>query len=155
MHPEFITATPTDIPLLLRMMADFYAIDAYPFDTARTRANLAGFLHEPTRGAVWLIHLAGEPVGYLVLTVGYSFEYGGPTGLVDELYLEPAVRGRGLGRLAMMFAEREAHRRGLAALQLEVEPHNERGNRLYANLGYQGNQRKLLTKYFASKAFSS
>lgn len=139
-------ATEAHIPELIEMMADFYAIDNYPFDEVLTRHNLHIFLREPSLGRLWLIRYAGQVAGYVALTYGFSFEYGGRTGLIDELYLRPFFRSRGIGHEVMTRLENEAVALGLQTLQLEVEKHNEKGNRLYARHGYRANERRLLTR---------
>jgi hypothetical protein len=37
--------------------------------------------------------MADRPVGHLIITLGYSVEYGGRDGFIDDLYLVPEVRG--------------------------------------------------------------
>ena len=68
----------------------------------------------------------GGPVGYVVLTWSFSIESGGLDGYIDELFLLPEVRGRGLGRRVLALAEQEARRLGLLRLYLEVEHGNPR-----------------------------
>ena len=46
-------------------------------------------------------------------------------------------RGRGLGRAAMVEAERLVREAGIAEMGLNVFGHNERARRLYDSLGYQ------------------
>jgi hypothetical protein len=43
----------------------------------------------------WFIRHGGKSVGYVVVTVGYSVEYGGRDGFIDDVYLIPEARGRG------------------------------------------------------------
>jgi len=59
-----------------------------------------------------------------------------PALFVYALWLDEAVRGRGLGRQAMRLVEQEARRRGLARIELNVFAANERARRLYRALGY-------------------
>ena len=42
-------------------------------------------------------------VGYLVLTLGYSLEYGGRDAFIDEVYIRSSYRGRGIGTAALTF----------------------------------------------------
>ena len=46
----------------------------------------------------WLIREGGRVVGYAVLGLGFGIEYGGADAFVDDLYLVPEARGRGLGQ---------------------------------------------------------
>ena len=48
-------------------------------------------------GRAWLIEEAGQTIGYAVLGLGFGIEYGGADAFVDDLYLVPTARGRGLG----------------------------------------------------------
>ena len=82
----------------------------------------------------------------MALVLGFSFEYGGRDGLIDELYLEPAARRRGLGRAALAALLAEADVLGLCAVHLEVERGNAGAERLYRSLGFAGNDRRLLTR---------
>ena len=75
-------------------------------------------------------------LGYGLLSLKYSHEAGGLELWVEELYVRPAFRGRGLGH------EFFAWLRGLAAaehirrIRLETEPENERAAALYARMGF-------------------
>ena len=60
----------------------------------------------------------------------------GPTLFVYEVYVDESARGRGLGRAAMLFAEEETRRRGIAALALNVMGGNDAARGLYRSLGY-------------------
>ena len=51
----------------------------------------------------------------------YSVEHGGRDGFLDDFYLAPEARGRGLGRQALEALEREAQALGIRVLHLEVE----------------------------------
>jgi ribosomal protein S18 acetylase RimI-like enzyme len=86
-----------------------------------------------------------------VLTLGWSLELGGRDAFIDELYVKPARRGRGLGTLALATAEAAARRRGVRALHLEVDVTNETARRLYQRVGFRLRERyqlmlKRLTK---------
>jgi len=62
-----------------------------------------------------------EAIGYFVITLGFSVEYGGLDGFIDDLYLIQAARGRGLGREVITFALARAAELGIGTLHLEVE----------------------------------
>lgn len=89
---------------------------------------------------------ADRITGYLVVTLGFSLEYGGTDAFIDEVYLEPAARGRRLGTMAFQLAEDWCRSRGVRALDLEVEHDKLDAPRLYLRLGYNEHQRHLMTK---------
>jgi ribosomal protein S18 acetylase RimI-like enzyme len=86
----------------------------------------------------------GEVVGFFVLSLGYSPEHGGTDGFIDDIYLIPEVRGRGLGKAAMALALEESRNCGIRVLLLEVEAENDRAYRLYSSMGFTDTKRRLL-----------
>jgi ribosomal protein S18 acetylase RimI-like enzyme len=136
------------LPVLLRMMRSLAehppAID---FNEGEVRAALRKFLARPEFGSSWLICLGGQVAGYVILTLGYSFEYRGRDAFVDELYIEPGFRRMGLGRRALKFAEERAQRLGVNALHLEVDAANYAALELYRGSGYASHGRYLMTKW--------
>jgi ribosomal protein S18 acetylase RimI-like enzyme len=89
-----------------------------------------------TAGAYLLrvLDAAGEPVG--VLWLGPHPQRRG-AGWVYEVQIDEARRGEGLGRAAMVAAERIGREAGWTALGLNVFGHNPRARALYDSLGYQ------------------
>jgi ribosomal protein S18 acetylase RimI-like enzyme len=142
-------ATAADVARLCLLMQQNYAEAGYPFDPAAARACFSALLRDPELGQTWLVEIGSEIVGYAVLALGFSLEYRGRDAFVDDLYLVPARRGGGLGRLAMDAVEAAARERGVVALHLEVERDNARAQALYRRLGYGDKDRKLLTKLLA------
>lgn len=100
----------------------------------------------PTLGRIWLVELAGRAVGYIVLTLGFSLEYGGRDAFIDEFFVQALYRRRGLGRAALSFVLGEARRLGVQAVHLQVEKANPLAERLYRSLGFESCDRRLLSK---------
>jgi diamine N-acetyltransferase len=143
--PPFRTATTADLPLLVELMAEFYAESGYPLDRQRAGTAFADLLADPNLGRVWLIVPADEPVGYVALTLGYSLEYGGRDAFLDDLYVRPAHRGKGLGKLALATVRAACEEHGVRALHLEAERDNAAAQLLYRGAGFRDNGRQLLT----------
>ena len=55
---------------------------------------------------------------------------------VENVAVDPAAQGRGLGRALLTFAEQEAARRGLARLALVTHEAMTENQAIYARLGY-------------------
>ena len=137
-----------DLPVLLRMMRSLAEHPpALDFDEGEVRAALRKFLAHPEFGHSWLIYLRGQVAGYIILTLGYSFEYRGRDGFVDELYIEPDFRRMGLGRRALEFVGKRARKLGVNALHLEVDPGNNAALELYRSAGFASHGRYLMTKW--------
>ena len=143
---HFQVADKESFPELLAMMEEFYAIDGYSFQPDRAAYNLHHFVANEDWGRVWMIMQRTDFVGYVVLTFCFSFEFGGRTAFVDELFLKPVHRNKGIGGIVLDFIVQQAKALSLKALHLEVEPHNVGGNRLYTKKGFVAHKRSLMTK---------
>lgn len=143
---KLVQATKNDIDLILNYMEAFYAIDDYPFEVAKSKANLEEFIANESLGLMFLVHNVSKSIGYLAMTFGYSFEYGGRDAFIDELFLVEEARGKGHGSQIMNLLEDQAKTHKVKAIHLEVEPHNVKGSRIYDKAGYASNDRTLMTK---------
>ena len=145
-------ARPDDLDALLALQRDYYAADGYPFDPAVQREAFGRLLAEPALGRAWLAERDGRAVGYVVVTLGWSLEFGGRDGFVDELYVDPAARGLGLGRAGVAVAEAGALALGVRTLHLEVEPGKPQAEGLYRRAGFAALGRALLSKPLRANA---
>ena len=140
----------SDISIITQMMQDFYAIDNYPMDIEVAKTLFQEFISNENLGKSWLIYSENEIVGYIILTFIFSFEYGGKIAFVDELFIKETARGKGIGKEAIQFIQREVPKLSLKLLYLEVEPHNENAQKLYLAHDFELHNRKLM-KYKVTK----
>lgn len=138
-----------ELPELLDMLRRFYVEDRITLDEPRVRRGLEQLLADTSLGAVLFAEAEGERVGYLVLGWCFSIEQGGRHVLVDELYLEPAARGRGLGAALLAGACEWARGQGAEVARLEVNRHNPRAKALYLRHGFRDDDRDILSLAFA------
>jgi ribosomal protein S18 acetylase RimI-like enzyme len=146
MDPSFRPAQAGDVPLILRLMEDFYRDTSTPLDSEAARGALAALVADPALGRVIVIELGTEPAGYVVLSLGFSLEFLGRDAFVDELYVVPEHRGQGLGKAAIRELESVAAGLGVKALHLEVGPDNESALSLYRGTGFEDRRHRLMTK---------
>jgi len=100
----------------------------------------------PALGALFVVEMSDRIEAYLVVTFGYSLEFGGRDAFVDELYVAPSARKKGLGTAALDTAEQACRAAGIRALHLEVERINLRAKSLYDRRGFYEHSRHLMTK---------
>jgi GNAT superfamily N-acetyltransferase len=146
-QPIFHLAQEANCKEILHMMEDFYSIDMYPFNRGDAENNLRLFLIAEHLGRIWIIEDKAQIIGYAILTYCFSFEFKGKTAFIDELFIREAYRGKGIGGQVIDFLIQQAPLLNLRALHLEVERHNERGNRLYLKKGFMGHKRFLMTRF--------
>jgi ribosomal protein S18 acetylase RimI-like enzyme len=145
MHLQFDPLREDEVDALVAMVHAHHAGDEYPH-SPYFEAAIAQIARGEPMARVWMVRHADTTVGYVVLTLGYSIEYGGRDGFIDDLYLTPEARGRGWGRLVIDFALSEAARLGIRTLHLEVEAHNDRAQALYRSAGFEDTGQRLLRR---------
>lgn len=128
-------------------MREYYAFDGHAFDEAKARSALLAFLRDTSLGRTWLILDGDSPVGYIVLTLGYSLEFLGRDAFIDEFFLRESHRSRGWGRKTMEFVEEHARSLGVRSLHLEVVRANSHALEVYRKLGFHDHEHHLMTKW--------
>lgn len=144
---ELIEAQARDEPLLLHLMREFYTIEKLNYEATIASGALNDLWAHPVFGRVYLIEEAGEIVGYVVLTFGFSLEFHGRDALVDELYVREAFRRRGLGSECLRKLDGICRDDGIRALHLEVDRTNVPVKEWYHRMGFADHDRHLLTKW--------
>lgn len=97
-------------------------------------------------GQAWFVRVEGQPVGYVVLTFGYSLEFHGRDALLDELYLRDPYR-QNLGATSLKVVQRWAKAQGVNAIHVEVERDNRSAQALYREIEFVDDDSYLLTKW--------
>lgn len=138
-------ASPEDVPLLVALMTEFYAETSTPMDPARAVDAFAALLADHRLGSVWLIQAETQEVGYVVVTFCYSMEFAGPNAFVDDLFIQAAFRGAGLGTKALAEVRTFCVNHGVRALHLETGRDNSVAQALYRRVGFVATDRQLLT----------
>ena len=88
---------------------------------------------------MYLISLDGRPIGEMDYQVGFPHLYKDEPGTawIGINIGEEEGRGKGIGRLALEYLEREIMSQGLTRIELGVFEFNAPAIRLYQKLGYQ------------------
>jgi GNAT superfamily N-acetyltransferase len=108
------------------------------FDTPTPGAAvLAERLRRLLRGEATIALLAGEPASAIALvTLRPNVWYDGPVALLDELYVRPDLRGRGLGTALIRRACEEVRRRGAGLFEVNVDEGDTGARRFYERHGF-------------------
>lgn len=146
MKLKFLLAGPYEIDFLLDMQKDFYSLEHITFDGSTAHTVFQQLIDEASFGLAYVIYLDSEPVGYFVITFGFSLEFNGRFALIDELYVRESSRGKGIGRSSLSFIEKLCRERQIKVIRLEVARENDRAQDLYRRVGFRDHGRDLLTK---------
>jgi diamine N-acetyltransferase len=140
-------ATISDLESLFEMMRHMQKDDPWsePFHEPTVRANLVELLQSPLYGVVCIVREESIPIAYLVLCFDYSLEYRGKGAWIDELFVEAAHRGKGIGTQLLDLAETVSREHNARVLHLEVN-HGNPAIELYRRRGFLEHERFLMSK---------
>lgn len=134
-----------DIPVLLAMMSDFYAESDYVLARDLAEAAFVELLSDERMGYIWLIEEEAADVGYIVVTLRFGMEYGGMMACLDDLYVIPQSRNRGLSTAALIEVRDFCKSLGIRAITVEVGFSNLAAQSVYRRLGMvEATDRQLL-----------
>ena len=129
-------ATPADVPAILgliRELAEYERLlDQVVADEAALRRALFG--ERPFVEALVSI-VADETVGFALFFHNFSTFLGKPGMYLEDLYVRPAFRGRGLGKALLTEVARIAVERDCGRMEWSVLDWNEPSIRFYESLG--------------------
>jgi len=118
--------------LLTRQLAEH----DLPADPARVAEAVAGILADARTGFLMVARADVDVVGVSYVAMIWSLEHGGLSSWLEELYVLPEWRGRGVGAQLLAASLAAAHERGCVAMDLEVTADHARAARLYAREGF-------------------
>ena len=133
-------------------LLDMYARDGFGnrralSDEARS-GLVAGLADHPT-SMVFLAFDDGAPAGIVVCFMGFSTFVAKRLLNIHDVAVRPDRRGRGVGRRLLERVESKARELGCCKLTLEVREDNDRAQRLYRSIGFDGGD---LTHVFFTKS---
>ena len=137
-------ATLNDIDHLVELMAEFYAEADLSLDRGRAAQAFGAILAEHRLGWIGLIEKDARIVGYLVVTVCFSMEYGGRVAFVDDFFVKPAFRGLGLGTHALAEARESCASSDIRGMAVETGHDNAGALTVYRRAGFLKTNRQLL-----------
>ncbi len=129
-------AKPADLPRLSPLLEAFRIEENLDVQSAIRDTAAAQLLAGSPHGAIYLMGPTVGPIGYLALSFGWSLEFGGLDGVIDEIYLRPTIRGRGIATEVLLSLGRTLASAGVKALHLEVAPDNVKAKSLYTRCGF-------------------
>jgi GNAT superfamily N-acetyltransferase len=135
---EIRFARPDDVVAILAFIRDLAEYEKLAGEVVADEAQLRATLFGVKPAAEVLIaELAGAPVGFALFFQSYSTFLARPGLYLEDLFVRPAARGRGIGAALMSACARIAVQRGYGRFEWSVLDWNEPALKFYAGLGAQ------------------
>jgi GNAT superfamily N-acetyltransferase len=129
-------ATPTDTPTILRFVRELATYEREPDAVKATEADFERVLFGPRPYAEAVIaEEGGAPLGFALFFHNFSTWEGKPGVYLEDLYVTPEARGKGVGKRLLAHLAKIAVERDCARLEWWVLDWNEPAISFYKSLG--------------------
>jgi GNAT superfamily N-acetyltransferase len=129
-------ARPEDVPLLLELIRELAVFEELEHEAQADPAELGRHLFGPAPKAAAVIAFhAAEPAGFALFFHNFSTFLGKPGLYLEDLYVRPAQRGRGIGEALLRHLARLAVERGCGRFEWSVLDWNRAAIEFYRRLG--------------------
>jgi len=131
-------AAPGDEPLILQLIREHAEHEqlSHEVQTDARRISAALFGSAPMAEVV-IAELQRDGLGFALFFPNYSTFLGRPGIFLDDLYVRPAARAQGIGRMLLAHVAKLALERGCARVEWAVMQHNRAATAFYCALGAQ------------------
>lgn len=131
-------ATAADVPLILQFIRDLAAYEKLlpevEATAERLRATLFPAAGRPVAECV-LAFWQDQPAGFAVFFPNYSTFLAQPGLYLEDLFVRPELRGRGVGQALLRHCARLANARGCGRMEWAVLDWNESARDFYRRFG--------------------
>ena len=125
-----------DIPLILQFIRDLAEYEKLPHEVVATEEGLRQALFGPRPYAEVVFACdEGKEVGFALFFHNFSTFLGKPNIYLEDLFVRPSARGRGIGRHLLVHLAQLARDRGCGRLEWAVLDWNESAIGFYRGLG--------------------
>src|SRR5215213_7975469 len=129
-------ATPADVPLVHTLIRELAEYERLADTVVATQADIERGLFGPHPAAeAVLAEIEGEPAGFALFFQTFSTFVGKPGLYLEDLFVRPAVRRRGVGRALLTHLAGLATKRGCGRFEWSVLDWNAPAIAFYRSLG--------------------
>ncbi|HYB60745.1 MAG TPA: GNAT family N-acetyltransferase [Methylomirabilota bacterium] len=133
---RIVPATEADVPVLLAFIRKLAEYEKLADEVEATEEHVRSALFGPNRVAEALLaFFGGEPVAFAVFFHNFSTFLGRPGIYLEDLFVDPPQRGKGIGKALLVELARLARARNCGRLEWAVLDWNESAIEFYRSLG--------------------
>jgi GNAT superfamily N-acetyltransferase len=133
---EIRKAIESDIPLILQFIRDLATYEKEPQAAVATAEDLRrdGFSPHP-KFRVVIAEWDGQPAGFALFFYHYSTWRGQPTLFLEDLFVRPPYRGKGIGKALLVYLAKIAVAENCGRFEWQVLDWNTPSIEFYKSLG--------------------
>ena len=132
---EIRPAVKQDVPTILRFISELAAYEHLEEEVVATEALLQEWIFVKKKAEVLLAEIAGKPVGFALFFHNFSTFLGRSGIYLEDLYVLPEARGRGVGTMLLQRLAAIALERGCGRLEWSCLDWNRPSIAIYRSLG--------------------
>ncbi|MEO6245666.1 MAG: GNAT family N-acetyltransferase [Opitutaceae bacterium] len=138
MNPTIRTTQAADIPTILAFIRGLADYEKLSHEVEATEEKLRATLFPPDHrpAAECVLALSGdEPVGFAIFFTNYSTFLAKPGLHLEDLFVTPEHRGRGIGKALLLYLAKLANTRGCGRMEWTVLDWNQPAIEFYESIG--------------------
>lgn len=138
-----------DIGVLLPMIETCHDELGLGFQPDVVQTALTPLLAGSQLGQVFLAGPRRAPIGYVALSYGWSLRQGGVCGVLDQIFVRPQVRRRGIGSSILSALPGQLRQAGIRSLAAEIDGTDDKVRRFLEKLRFtaQPGALRLTTRF--------
>jgi len=130
------SATESDVPLILQFIRDLAIYEKLEHKVEATEQQLRQTLFgNPRFAEVLFAEVDGKEAGFALFFHNYSTFLGQPGIYLEDLFVRPEMRGRGIGKSLLTHLARLARERGCGRIEWAVLDWNKPSIDFYKSIG--------------------
>jgi len=141
------TACPADSIRCAELLGILFSQEAeFRPDAAAQRRGIEMIVSNPDAGRVFVCTVDGTIQGMVLLLFTVSTFLGRKVALLEDMIVDPAFRGEGIGSMLISHAISFADKQGLARITLLTDHENSRAQEFYSRAGFRRSSMTVMRK---------
>lgn len=132
---RIVPATEADLPLVLRFIGKLAEYEKLSHQVTASEETLRDSLFRRRVAETLLAYWGDEPAGFAVFFHNFSTFIGKPGIWLEDLFVEPHLRGKGIGKSLLMELVRLARERDCGRVEWSVLDWNQPAIDFYRSMG--------------------
>jgi undecaprenyl-diphosphatase len=131
-------STEKDIPVILSLIKELAAYEKLSDEVQTTAGQLKEYIFKRKIADVLIAEYKGQPAGQALFFYNFSTFVGKPGMYLEDLYVKPEFRGKGIGKELFSHLINKAKKENLGRIEWVVINWNEPAIKFYKNMGAEG-----------------